>query len=97
MSPADLPRLLARHLAGEIERVLRDTKDVGDQLALATTIVDSLARAAPSLDVTKANVDPPPRTLLSVHRTAALPSAGLTAVLDDVLLYTCPHRTGTRR
>lgn len=68
LAKADLPGKLARHLAAEIERVLRDASDVDAQLAIAAGLLEQLDRAAPKLHVTDAHVVPPPRTLLAVSR-----------------------------
>lgn len=68
---AEGPARFARHLSREIERVLRDAGDVDAQLSIVESVLDVLARAAPDAELAEAEVAPPPRTLLSVHRTAA--------------------------
>lgn len=70
LSRADLPAKLARHLAAEIERALRDAKDVDAQLELGAAILETVARLAPDVGADEARLVPPPQTLLSVHRAS---------------------------
>lgn len=82
---ADLPTWLSRHLAREIERVLRDASSEDEQLAVAHRILGVLGELAPELETKASEVSPPARMLRALYRTAP-PSRPSTALSLSTLL-----------
>jgi len=70
LARADLPALLARHVAREIEGALRDAKTPEDQLVIAHALLDRLGEIAPESEAEDARVASPARLLRSLFRTA---------------------------
>ena len=90
IAPADLPAWLSRHLASEIERVLRSEGDAEAQLALAHHVLDHLGdgRAGGARDaegVEDARLVGPARVLRSLYRTTP-PVRPATSLSSSTLL-----------
>lgn len=86
---ADLPVLLSRHFARELEGVLRDAKTIDDQIAIAHGLLDRLVELTPSTfeatDAADAKLAPPARMLRALY-CAAAPLRPATPLSSSTLL-----------